>query len=552
MIEKDEEVERAELLRTVLRIGAGVAILAFVLSLFDPENDPRVGAAFYGLILALIAILGEVARRGHAVLAARAVAGGLWVVIAVVCVTFGGLRGGNAAAFTVVALMLGVFGRSRHAGIVGALLSSLWCAGIAWLEVHDQLPAPLGPAYSPLNSWTSVSVALVFTAVLQDAAVRSVRRASERAAAHAAERDLALRKSIDAQKMEVIGRLASGVAHDFNNLLMVIGATTESLRLAEGDDERAELIEELDEATSRATLMTRHLVALGQPHGRAPLVLDLAAVVRTFSSLLPRLLGPSVAISTDATQPAWVLATEAGLEQVLLNLAVNAREAMPTGGRLTLTVSVQDDVVLTVQDSGVGMDEETRARIFVPFFTTKASGTGLGLATVADRVHQFGGTIEVTSAPGAGAAFTLRLPRQAAPSNAPSLGLPAPRVALRAARLLVVDDDPRVRRSLTRALEDDGFDVVAVSNGVEALRLLEGPHAFACVVSDVAMPLMDGEALAARLRVLAPSLPVVLISGHAAAPAAEAGRVFVEKPFSRESLLAAIEVAIGEEQVASA
>jgi CheY-like chemotaxis protein len=220
---------------------------------------------------------------------------------------------------------------------------------------------------------------------------------------------------------------------------------------------------------------------------------------------------------------------------------------------------------VAVKDTGVGMDAPTRARIFEPFFTTKSTGTGLGLATVRERLVEFGGTITVESERGAGSVFALRLARavsapassstsRSAPASTPTSAsttrsAPASPAALppagaeasppAAVRLLLVDDDAFVRRAMTRLLEQSGFEVVAVSNGAEALALLEREHAFACVVSDVVMPVLDGEALAARLSELDPSLPLVLMSGNRQPPASLLGprRGFVDKPVDRKALL---------------
>jgi CheY-like chemotaxis protein len=355
-----------------------------------------------------------------------------------------------------------------------------------------------------------------------------------------------------------VGNLAGGVAHDFNNLLSVIGSVSELLRSELGGKEaEREMLDDLDEATSRAVLMTRQLLSFTRTEPSELSDVDVGEQVRAIAPMLRRLVGPAIAVAIDAPQGAIVRATRVGLEQVLLNLAVNARDAMPTGGTLGIHVQVDEDTVrVAVKDTGVGMDEPTRARIFEPFFTTKSTGTGLGLATVRERLVEFGGTITVESERGAGSVFALRLTRAAgAPASASSATASAPASAASApaslppaadgpspttaARLLLVDDDAFVRRAMTRLLEQSGFEVVAVSNGAEALALLEREHAFACVVSDVVMPVLDGEALATRLSALDPSLPLVLMSGNRQPSASLLGprRGFVDKPVDRKALL---------------
>jgi CheY-like chemotaxis protein len=274
--------------------------------------------------------------------------------------------------------------------------------------------------------------------------------------------------------------------------------------------------------------------------------IDVSEVVRSLGPMLPRLIGPTVAVELDAPPGAVVRASRAGLEQILLNLAVNAREAMPSGGRLSIRVSRgPENVLLTVEDTGAGMDAATQARIFEPFFTTKESGTGLGLATVREIVARAAGGIGVRTAPGQGTTFEIRLPRVDAPAPAQTAAPePAPALQGPQRRLLVVEDDALVRRGLTRFLEREGFEVVAVADGEEALALVSVSKRFACVVSDLAMPRLDGGLLAERLAQEHPTLPLVLLSGNRAPPPAGPGpqrRAFLEKPFEHAALRRAID-----------
>ena len=248
----------------------------------------------------------------------------------------------------------------------------------------------------------------------------------------------------------------------------------------------------------------------------------------------------------------WCLASRVGLEQILLNLAVNARDAMPQGGTLSLMLSATGErLLLRATDTGSGMSEEARSRAFEPFFTTKATGTGLGLATVRKLADQYQATIEIDSEPGRGTTFSLGFPRVPAPSaGKPRVPSDAGPEGTRGqagtvrGRILLVEDDALVRRTLARALTEDGYDVVAVADGGEALAFIGAAHAITCVVSDLSMPGMDGEALSRALQESHPALPMVLISGNRAPGAdvvAGAPRAFLPKPVANDALFAAIE-----------
>jgi len=242
-----------------------------------------------------------------------------------------------------------------------------------------------------------------------------------------------------------------------------------------------------------------------------------------------------------------VLADRAGLEQVLLNLAVNGVEAMPDGGTLTLRVRrLPGQVVLEVEDEGVGIDEATRARLFEPFFTTKRRGTGLGLATVKDIVDRLGATLEVTSTKGRGSLFRVAFPEVSAPKGPTTTAREAPTSA---GRVLLVEDDPLVRRATGRVLAVLGYEVVMVESAAEALAVLSHGTNFKVVVSDISMPGMQGDELARLLSTKHPALPVVLMSGNLA-PADEVlqhpRRAFVPKPTSKADLAAAIDAVSAE------
>ncbi len=365
-----------------------------------------------------------------------------------------------------------------------------------------------------------------------------------------------------AQKMEAVGRLAGGVAHDFNNLLTIVMGYSDLLleRLGATDAMRA-YVEEIKKAGERAASLTRQLLAFGRRQVLAPQTLDLNTVVTNVDKMLRRLIGENIQLGT-VLEPelGWVKADPGQIEQVILNLALNARDAMPQGGQLTLeTANVelnQGDtrtrvsvlpgryVMLAVSDSGVGMDAETQAHIFEPFFTTKeeGKGTGLGLATVYGIVKQSGGHIWLYSEPNHGTSFKIYLPRlaeAAQPVEAISPGAP---LAGGSETILLVEDEEGVRDLARRILELKGYKVITASNPTEAAQVCEryeGP--IHLLLTDVVMPTMSGPQLAEHVAFLRPGLKVLYISGYtdnAIVPHGilEEGVQFLQKPFTRDSL----------------
>jgi PAS domain S-box-containing protein len=378
----------------------------------------------------------------------------------------------------------------------------------------------------------------------------------------------ALRRSEEslrrAQKMEAVGRLAGGVAHDFNNMLLVIlgnaAAVLEQLR--EDDPLRSDVIE-IREAARHAADVTRQLLAFGRGQVLQPRVMDLNQTVRAVRRMLRHSVPEDVELLLEL-DPALgrVRADPAQIEQVIVNLVLNACDAMPKGGRLTLrtangpaaaAAAASEDgapyVELAVVDTGTGMDEEVLQHVFEPFFTTKevGRGTGLGLATVYGIVHQSGGSVLVESARGRGTTFRVRLPHAEGPLEAPP---PEPRPQAvpsgARARILLVEDEPSVRRHLQRALERDGHRVRAVADAAHALALAERPgEEIDLLVTDVVMPGMSGPALAARLAAQRPGLRILYVSGYVEDVLAPRGALtssaaFLEKPFTPEVLTAKV------------
>ena len=336
-----------------------------------------------------------------------------------------------------------------------------------------------------------------------------------------------------AHRMESIGRLAGGVAHDFNNLLTVISNHADFALedLAEGDPLRTGLFE-IRKAADRAAALTRQLLAFSRKQVMQPQVLDLNKIVGGMEAMLRRLLGETVELSVGlALGLGKVMADPGQIEQVVMNLAVNARDAMPNGGKLTIeTADFEMDqacanqhaglkpgphVMLSVTDTGCGMDEETRARLFEPFFTTKevGRGTGLGLATVYGIVKQSGGSIGVRSQPGQGSTFNVYLPRELSEET----NAPAPRKASAGGSetILVVEDEEAVRNLAKRILSEAGYTVLTAAEGSEALLICEQCQgAVHLMLTDVIMPRMNGGELADRLVKLYPKLRVVFMSGY--------------------------------------
>lgn len=533
---------RAGLVAALVRSILALLVLALAASLLDPANDVRVSVAFYGATLLVVAALGVLARRGRVHLVAWCLTSFLWLLIALVTLFFGGLEGQNASVFSVCVVLAATLVGGR-AALGLAIASSAWAWGLVALEETGRLPTP-PVGYSPINSGIALTATLVLLSYLVRMSIDSLRELNERASAAARDRDEALRRSISAQKLQLVGSLTSGVAHDLNNLLMVVQSAAETLRAAGTTSDGKEALDDLEAATARMSVMTRQLLSFGRGTEGERSPFDVGAVVRALEPMLPRLLGSGVAVQVETVSGALVMATRAGLEQVLLNLAVNARDAMREGGRLTVRVGLEGQhVVLSVEDTGVGMDEATLRQAFDAFFTTKSTGTGLGLATVQRIVAGYGGSVVARSVVGAGTTFEVRIPRTAEPipsREGPSPGHPRPHVA----RVLLVEDDALVRRSLLRMLEGAGFAVVAAADGVAALATLEEAGSFSVVVSDISMPGLDGESLARRLAALRPSLPVVLMSGNRKPDGETLDsplREFVPKPVTQHTLLAAIE-----------
>jgi PAS domain S-box-containing protein len=374
----------------------------------------------------------------------------------------------------------------------------------------------------------------------------------------------ALRRSEDrllqAQKMEAVGRLAGGVAHDFNNILTVIGGyCAMALQTLDKNNPLQKNITEIQNASERAASLTRQLLAFSRKQVLQPRVLQLNDIVHNMEKMLTRLIGEDIELSiVFDSRLGRVKADPGQLEQVIMNLAVNARDAMPRGGKLTIstsnvvvdhklkfrnrTLDVGEYVLLAITDNGVGMTEEVKAHLFEPFFTTKGlgKGTGLGLATCYGIISQSGGDIHVYSEPNCGTTFKIYLPRTDAlletTSSTDNSDMPAGTESI-----LIVEDDPSVRRLAVVILRNCGYKIQESNNAFEALEAIRrNPH-FDLVLTDVIMPQMSGKELSDKIKAQWPHTKILLMSGYTDDALAhhgvlDEGLLFLEKPFSPTKL----------------
>ncbi len=381
-------------------------------------------------------------------------------------------------------------------------------------------------------------------------------------------------------RLETVGRLAGGIAHDFNNLLGAVLGAAEAMRCAGLPREAAEELRTIEDAAQRGAALVRQLLAFARQQRLQPRVIELNAAVRGIVPLLSRLLGPRIRLDLALEEPGRLVRVDPGqLDQVVMNLAANAREAMPEGGRLRIAtaqaVVLRPEgegpaaippgryAVLEVGDTGVGIPPEVVPRLFEPFFTTRPDrgGTGLGLATVQGIVAQSGGHITVDSRVGRGTSFRIHLPRHDGPAEPAGPGLPQPEPAPRpedasatgigpVRHILLVEDEAPIRRLAERVLQRAGHTVTAVDCAEAALEAVAEDDAPPdLLVSDVAMPGEDGLTLARRLRARWPALPILLMSGYAEVTLGQdleaEGMCLLGKPFAPDALLAAVAKVLG-------
>ena len=374
-----------------------------------------------------------------------------------------------------------------------------------------------------------------------------------------------------AAKMEAVGRLAGGVAHDFNNVLTAVTGYSELLlERSDPKDPHRHYLEEIKKGGERAATLTQQLLAFSRQQVIQPKAVDLNTLVTNLVMMLQRLIGEHILLHTTLAPSLGLVYVDAGqFEQVIMNLAVNARDAMPEGGTLTIeTTNVEraatapseespvppaPAVRLTVRDSGQGMDEETSAHIFEPFFTTKevGQGTGLGLAMVCGIVTQSGGTIAVESTPGQGTTFTITLPRSEAPAEAVEAPAAPPAVLTGTETILVVEDAEIVQGFVREVLGQVGYQVLEAANAQEALKLCEAHAApIHLLLTDMVMLGMNGPHLAEELTGIRPETKVQLMTGYSSDDVVtrhalqDAGNARLQKPFSPDVLLRTVREAL--------
>ncbi|MEM6927597.1 MAG: ATP-binding protein, partial [Myxococcota bacterium] len=507
-------------------------------SLFAHALDHELGPSLWGLVAGLLLLASaSLLAVGGFRLAGRDVPRLLrWLI-------------GLNAVWVPIAATLGLPSEAVISPLVIALNSALLVAGVAILQADPRTGSAWfaggGLVLVALNSFTypilsqfpgqlfwgyfagsmyNVGVATGIVMLAFERSQRAVRDAEHQLAA--------------ARRMEAIGTLAGGVAHDFNNLLTVMIGNLELLRTENTSAEEAETLDVTVQAAEQASRLTAQLLALGRRHLASPEPVDMQAAVDGAVRVLWRTLPARIELEvTNLEASTWVLSDRGGVEQLLLNLVANARDALPDGGRIAITVELEPGgLVLRVTDDGVGMDDETLDRIFEPFYTTKqlGRGTGLGMASVQALVEQMSGTIDIGTRPGEGTTVTIRLPVRTAPASDRVEAGPG---ATSAKRVLLVEDEPPVRHLMMHTLERAGHEVVAVGDGAEALEIIGRGIPFDLVVSDMVMPRLSGLELARTLRSRAPHTPMLVVSGHPRAPELPAHVRFLQKPFSPSQLL---------------
>ena len=374
------------------------------------------------------------------------------------------------------------------------------------------------------------------------------------------------------QKMEAVGRLAGGVAHDFNNLLtIIVGYCQLMLGSSELDEEQRAKVEEIRKAGERAALLTRQLLAFSRKQVLTPQVLELNTVIGNLQKMIERLIGEDIELETIRHPELDLVKADPGqVEQIIMNLAVNARDAMPKGGKLTIeTANVEFDelyahshlpslpghyVMIAVSDTGTGMDRETQKHIFEPFFTTKelGKGTGLGLATVYGIVKQSGGFIWVYSELGIGSTFKIYLPRVLEEEESPAAGKLEPDHLQGSETILIAEDEDSLRLLMRGILQRRGYKVLEAANGKEALGISnQYPEPIHLLLADVVMPQMSGRELAQRICAARPELGVLYISGYTDNAVVHHGvldpnTAFLQKPFSPDALAKKIRLVLSQ------
>ncbi|HKM47389.1 MAG TPA: response regulator [Terriglobales bacterium] len=459
--------------------------------------------------------------------------------------------------------LVAMFGYASAAELAGRHLGSLYADAQQWFQTADYFHAR-----KEFNNLTTECVRKDGAAIVARISGRSIPNGRDGGTFEIFMEDVTETRTLEtqlrqAQKMEAIGRLAGGIAHDFNNLLMVISGYSEFLLERLGPDPRLRgPAQEIFNATQRATSLTRQLLAFSRKQMLAPKLLDLNEVVAENLKMLTRMIGEDIDLVMVPGPALGAVRADLGqIDQVIMNPAVNARDAMPQGGKLTIEtanvtldenfarthtpLTAGDYIMLAISDTGVGMDNETQSHIFEPFFTTKGSkGTGLGLSTVYGIVKQSGGFIFVDSQPQRGTAFRAYFPRvdgrEDAAAAQDALGFPRAEHGQEA--ILLVEDETNLRRLARQYLETQGYKILEAEDGAAALQIVDGHQgAIDLLLTDVIMPGMNGRELAARITKLLPDVRVLYMSGYTENAVGldgtlDAGINLLQKPFSLPAL----------------
>jgi signal transduction histidine kinase/ActR/RegA family two-component response regulator len=369
-------------------------------------------------------------------------------------------------------------------------------------------------------------------------------------------------KTRQAHKMEAIGRLAGGVAHDFNNLLTIINGYSEILlETVREEGTTRQMIQEIRKAGDRAASLTRQLLAFSRKQMLQPRVVNINALVQNLDTMLRRLIGENIDLVTNLAPDPLAFKVDPGqIEQALTNLVINARDAMPKGGRITITTGRLDLagkplLLVTVTDTGHGMDEAIRAHLFEPFFTTKelGKGTGLGLSTVYGIVEQSGGHIDVLSAPGRGTTFKLLFPLVAETPDAVVAVKPPKETLAGSETILLVEDEAGIRKLACQSLEQLGYTILEAGDGIEALNLCKQYKGrIDVVVTDVVMPFLSGVELVEHLVKRYPRIKSLFVSGYTDSAVVREGvqdmtLTYLTKPFATADLMAKIRLLLDDE-----
>jgi signal transduction histidine kinase/ActR/RegA family two-component response regulator len=388
--------------------------------------------------------------------------------------------------------------------------------------------------------------------------------ANDRLVKEIAEREKAEARLLQAQKMEAVGQLTGGIAHDFNNLLTAVVGSLDLLLRRTDDEKLRRLARNALQAAERGADLTSQMLSFSRRQRLTPTSIDPNRIISDMGDMLARTIGPHIRVETRLEPDLWLaLADPTQLEVMILNLAINARDAMPGGGRLTIATRNEasvpaavaseldpgEYVSISVADTGTGMPSWVVAKAFEPFFTTKepGKGTGLGLAQLYGFAKQSGGTVRIDSAEGQGTTVTIFLPRTRQASAAPTPLLLSPQPVCKTV-ILLVDDDDDVRTVAAAMIEEAGYEVECAESAAAALAKIE-PGRFSLVVTDVAMPVMSGVDLARRIRELVPDLPVIFASGYADVQTFGeelSEEVLLKKPYRVSELAAAIHAALNE------